>query len=108
MKTIIRQIFALLFVCAAAGARAQAPDSGLALAQSENCMSCHSIAQTFMGPSFQNVAAKYGGMADARKILARKIVEGGVGVWGIVPMPANTQLTQDQANTLAAWILALK
>jgi cytochrome c len=41
-------------------------------------------------------------------VLARKIVEGGVGVWGPVPMPANTQLTAAQASALADWILSLR
>jgi cytochrome c len=71
-------------------------------------MSCHSVSRNFMGPSFTNVAAKYANVPSARAILARKITEGGVGVWGVVPMPANTQLTPDQANALAGWILSLK
>jgi cytochrome c len=61
-----------------------------------------------MGPSFTNVAKKYTNVPSAREILSRKIVEGGVGAWGVVPMPANTQLTPDQANALADWILSLK
>jgi cytochrome c len=108
MTTIISRVTALLFMCAAAHARAQAPDSRLALAQSLNCMSCHSISHNVMGPSFRNVAAKYAGVAGARDMLARKIVEGGVGVWGKVAMPANAQLTPDQADTLADWILSLR
>jgi cytochrome c len=108
MTTIIRRATALLLMCTAASAWAQAPDSGIALAQRLNCMSCHSISRNFMGPSFQNVAAKYAGVAGARDMLARKIVEGGVGVWGMVPMPANAQLTADQADTLADWILTLR
>jgi cytochrome c len=108
MTTIIPRVSALLFMCVATRAWAQAPDSRLALAQSLNCMSCHSLSRNFMGPSFQNVATKYAGVAGARDMLARKIVEGGVGVWGEVPMPANAQLTADQADTLADWILSLR
>ncbi len=40
--------------------------------------------------------------------LTHKIIDGSTGVWGQVPMPANTQLTPDQAATLASWILTLK
>jgi cytochrome c len=107
MKTTTpRRIAISLLMCAAASAKAQ--DAEQALAQSQNCMSCHSVSRNFMGPSFTNVAAKYANVPSARAILARKISEGGVGVWGVVPMPANTQLTPDQANALAGWILSLK
>jgi cytochrome c len=98
--------YAMLVPCT----RAMAEDNAsmLALATSRNCMSCHSVSRTFMGPSFSNVAAKYADVEGARAQLARKIVEGGSGVWGPVPMPANTQLSKDQADALAGWILSLK
>ena len=81
---------------------------GLALAQQQNCMSCHSVNRPFMGPALHDVAAKYASRADAETYLAHKIIDGSTGVWGEVPMPANTQLTPDQAVTLAGWILTLK
>jgi cytochrome c len=84
------------------------PAAGLALAQQENCMSCHAVSRTFMGPSLHDIAARYASRHDAQTYLAHKIVEGSMGVWGSVPMPANTQLTPDQAATLASWILSLK
>ncbi|BAN22393.1 c-type cytochrome [Caballeronia insecticola] len=77
-------------------------------AQSHNCMSCHSVSRTFMGPSFDSVAHRYAQVDGARATLARRIVEGGVGVWGPVPMPANTQISSDQAVALADWILSLR
>jgi cytochrome c len=97
---------AMLLVCGAASA--QNESAMLSLAQSRNCMSCHSVSRVSMGPSFRNVAAKYADVEGAHAQLARKIVEGGVGVWGPVPMPANTQLTPAQANALVDWILSLK
>jgi cytochrome c len=81
---------------------------GLALAKQENCMSCHSVTRPFMGPALHDVAAKYAGRSDAEAYLAHKIIDGSTGVWGQVPMPANTQLTPDQAATLAGWIMTLK
>jgi len=90
-----------------APARAE-PTPGLALAQQENCMSCHSVSRRFMGPSMHDIAARYATRADAPTYLTRKILEGSAGVWGTVPMPANTQLTPDQAASLAGWILTLK
>jgi cytochrome c len=106
-----RLCIAWVFFCGAASAQAQqsqGPDARLALAQSSNCMSCHSVSRDFMGPSFRHVAARYANVPGAHEQLTRKIEEGGVGVWGVVPMPANTQVTPDQANALADWILSLK
>jgi cytochrome c len=82
--------------------------AGLALAQQQNCMSCHSVTRSFMGPALHEVAARYAGREDAVAYLKHKILDGSTGVWGPVPMPANTQLTPDQAATLAAWVLSLK
>ncbi|MFM0716780.1 c-type cytochrome [Paraburkholderia strydomiana] len=81
---------------------------GLVLAQQQNCMSCHSVTRSFMGPALHEVAARYAGREDAALYLKHKILDGSTGVWGPVPMPANTQLTPDQAATLAAWVLTLK
>ena len=82
--------------------------AGLVLAQQQNCMSCHSVTRSFMGPALHEVAAKYAGRDDAALYLKHKILDGSTGVWGSVPMPANTQLTPDQAAALAAWVLTLK
>jgi cytochrome c len=71
-------------------------------------MSCHSVTRSFMGPALHDVAAKYAGREDAATYLQHKILDGSTGVWGPVPMPANTQLTPDQAATLASWVLTLK
>ncbi|TKC83014.1 c-type cytochrome [Trinickia terrae] len=84
------------------------PAPGLALAQQRNCMSCHAEKRPLMGPAFRDVAAKYASRPDAIAYLTRKISDGGAGVWGRVPMPANTQLTPDDAHALATWVLSLK
>jgi cytochrome c len=109
MKTRTYGAWALAcaFALTAAPGFAQTTPAGLALARQENCMSCHAVNRPLMGPSLQDVAARYASMPDAAKYLARKITEGSTGVWGVVPMPANTQLTPDEANTLAHWILTL-
>jgi cytochrome c len=54
------------------------------------------------------VAQKYAGDAKAVDMLATKIIKGGSGVWGAIPMPANPQVTQAEARTLATWIMSLK
>ena len=80
----------------------------MALATAKNCMACHAVASKLVGPSYKDVAAKYAGQPDAADKLAVKVMKGGSGVWGPVPMPANAQVTADDAKKLVAWILAQK
>ena len=80
----------------------------LALATSKNCMACHAVDKKLVGPSYKDVAKKYGNDAKAVDALAVKIVKGGSGVWGPVPMPANAQVNEAEAKKLAAWVLTQK
>ena len=89
--------------CAAAPAWADQ-----ALATSKNCMTCHAVDKKLVGPSYKDVAAKYAGQKDAAAKLEAKILKGGSGVWGPVPMPANAQVNPDEAKKLVAWILSQK
>ena len=77
----------------------------LQLATAKNCMACHAVATKIVGPSYKDVAAKYAGQKDAVDKLAGKIVKGGSGVWGPVPMPANAQVNDAEAKKLAAWVM---
>jgi len=79
-----------------------------ALAKSKNCMACHAVDKKLVGPSYKDVAKKYGGDAKAVDALAEKIVKGGSGVWGAIPMPANPQVSAAEAKKLAAWVLSNK
>ncbi len=79
-----------------------------ALATSKNCMACHAVDKKLVGPSYKDVASKYAGQKDAVDKLAAKIMKGGSGVWGPVPMPANPQVNDADAKKLAAWVLSLK
>ncbi len=79
-----------------------------ALATSKNCMACHAVDKKLVGPSFKDVAAKYAGQAGAVDKLAGKIIKGGSGVWGPVPMPANAQVNDADAKALATWVMSLK
>ncbi|MFI4926098.1 MAG: c-type cytochrome [Burkholderiales bacterium] len=94
-----------LAVLAAASAPALADQ---ALATAKNCMACHAIDKKLVGPAYKDVAAKYAGQKDAVDRLAAKIMKGGSGVWGPVPMPANVQVNEAEAKKLAAWVLSLK
>ncbi len=79
-----------------------------ALAKSKNCMACHAVDKKLVGPSYKDVAKKYAGDAKAVDMLATKIMKGGSGVWGAIPMPANPQVNDADARKLAAWILGQK
>ena len=76
------------------------------LAKAKNCVACHAPSAKLVGPSFKEIATKYAGDAGAPARLAEKIRKGSQGVWGAVPMPANPQVNDDEANALARWILA--
>lgn len=78
------------------------------LAQSKNCMACHAVANKVVGPAFKDVAKKYAGQKDAEDKLVQKVMKGSSGVWGAIPMPANTQVSEAEAHTLVKWVLLLK
>jgi cytochrome c len=73
-----------------------------------NCLACHNVNQTVVGPAFKAVANKYRGQADAADKLAKKIRAGGAGVWGAMPMPAHPQISDVDAKKLATYILNIK
>jgi cytochrome c len=77
------------------------------LAAKKNCMACHAIDKKLVGPAYKDVAAKYKGDKKAAAMLADKVIKGGVGTWGQIPMPANN-ITPDEAKTLVAWVLSQK
>src|SRR4051794_2396927 len=97
---------AVLVLAAAAAVTPAMAD--LALATSKNCMACHAIDKKLVGPAYKDVAAKYASDKTAADKLAAKIMKGGSGVWGPVPMPANPQVNEAEAKKLAAWVLSQK
>jgi cytochrome c len=99
----------IALACAAAGFAVTTPAlADLQLATAKNCMACHAVDKKLVGPSYKDIAAKYAGQKDASDKLAAKVMKGGSGVWGPVPMPANPQVSADEAQKLVAWILAQK
>ncbi|MBN8486193.1 MAG: c-type cytochrome, partial [Burkholderiales bacterium] len=90
---------------AAAPAAVAAPSPAIALLGKNGCVACHGIENKIVGPSFREVAAKHGSRADAVAYLSGKIRSGGAGVWGAIPMPAQT-LSEDDANSIAQWLAA--
>jgi cytochrome c len=101
-----------LLICLAASAMASqvamSADAPADLAKSKNCLACHSVAAKIVGPAYKDVAAKYAGQKDAEDKLVQKVLKGGSGVWGPVPMPANAQVTEAEARVLVKWVLSQK
>ncbi len=102
-----KAIWAVLAIAVSATTMAPA-FADQALATAKNCMSCHTMEKKLVGPSYKEVAAKYAGQKDAVDKLAGKILKGGSGVYGAIPMPANTQVSEAEAKALAAWVLSVK
>jgi len=99
----MKSLFLLIAALAAGPAFANAD-----LATKKNCMACHAVDKKLVGPSYKDVAAKYEGQKDAVDKLTQKVLKGGSGVWGAVPMPANAQVTPAEAKQLVEWVLTQK
>lgn len=102
----MKHIFAAIAAVATGFAVSTPALADMTLATTKNCMACHAVDKKLVGPSYKDIATKYAGQADAVDKLAAKVVKGGSGVWGPVPMPANTQINDADAKKLVAWILA--
>lgn len=77
------------------------------LAQKSGCLACHTVDKKLLGPAYKDVAAKYKGDATAEAKLVEKVKKGGSGVWGPMPMPANSpQVKDEDIKTLVKWILS--
>lgn len=101
----MKHLLLSLAVLATVSAPAMADE---ALAKTKNCMACHAVDKKLVGPAYKDIAKKYAGDAKAADMLAVKIVKGGSGVWGAIPMPANPQVNEADAKKLATWVLGLK
>ncbi|HEX4333368.1 MAG TPA: c-type cytochrome [Usitatibacter sp.] len=98
-----------LALAALAAALAAAPAwADEALAQKSGCLACHAVDKRVVGPSYKEVANKYRGDKTAQAKLEKKVKEGGVGVWGQIPMPPNSQVKDEDIKKLVAWVLSLK
>src|SRR5258707_9606134 len=78
------------------------------LLKEKACLSCHTVDKKLVGPAYKEVAAKYKSRKDAEAYLVKKIKEGSTGVWGPIPMPPNGTVGDDDAKTLAKYILTVK
>lgn len=101
-----------LAVCAAllawGGLAQAAPDAAKVkdILTKNTCLACHAIDKKLVGPSYQDVAAKYKDDAGAADVLAKHIKEGSSGVWGPIPMPPNPNISDADIQTVVEWLIA--
>ena len=81
---------------------------GLELVAKSDCLTCHKVADKLIGPAYQDIAAKYEATDENIEMLAGKIIKGGQGVWGQIPMTAHPQLSEQDAQQMVKYILLLK
>jgi cytochrome c len=105
MKAAWMGIIAAGALMVAGTASAQSPEE---LAKKDGCLACHAVDKKIVGPSYQDVAKKYAGQADAAAKLEKKVKEGGKGVWGEIPMPPNSAVSEADIKVLVKWILSQK
>lgn len=78
------------------------------LLKASGCMSCHATAEKVVGPSFQAIAEKYAGQADAVASLAQSVRNGSRGKWCRIPMPPHASLSADDLNKMSSWVMSQK
>ncbi len=82
--------------------------AGLKMIAASDCLTCHEVATKKIGPAYQEVADKYAGVDTAVDYLAHKVIHGGTGVWGNVPMTPHANLSLDSARQMVKYVLLLK
>lgn len=90
------------------GAADAAASKGAALISKSDCLTCHKVDMKVVGPAYKEVAAKYEATDANIAMLADKIISGGSGHWGEVPMQAHPNVTKDDATEMVKYILSLK
>jgi len=81
---------------------------GLALIAGSDCLTCHKTSEKNIGPSYKDVAAKYDNTEENVKMLASKIIKGGSGNWGAIPMTPHPQLKEEDVEAMVKYIFLLK
>lgn len=101
MKAIYVSLLAVAGILSTGAAQADE-----ALAKAKNCLACHQVDKKVVGPAYKDVAKKYTAKDEA--MLVEKVLKGGKGNWGTVPMPPNAAVKPEEATKLVKWILSLK
>lgn len=85
----------------------QSSDGEKLIAKSD-CVGCHKLDKKLIGPSYLDIAKKYAFNEKNLNYLSDKIIKGGAGVWGTIPMAAHSSLKKNDAKSMANYILSLK
>jgi len=119
-KTVfIIMVVTVLASCGGSGSKEEKPkvvditedpvyQKGVEIVANSDCKTCHMIEEKNVGPAWRDVANKYADSANAVAYLSHKIINGGSGVWGQVPMAAHPTMSQEDAEALAKYVLLLK
>ena|SRR5689334_20259915 len=83
-------------------------EKGLALVAKSDCFTCHKIADQSVGPAYQKVAQKYTASPEVIDSLSQKVIKGGSGNWGTVPMTPHQTLSKEDAQAMVKYVLSLK
>lgn len=83
-------------------------EKGLALVAKSDCLTCHKVSEKLTGPAYKDVAAKYESTDENISMLASKIIKGGQGVWGTIPMTPHPTVSEDDAKQMVKYILLLR
>ena len=117
---ILLSITAIIVSCGGGSSKEKEPEvaditknpdyqKGLELVTKSNCFTCHKIDDKLTGPTYREVANKYAGASESEIAdLAQKIIKGGTGVWGNVPMIAHPDVSEADAKTMVRYILLMK
>lgn len=88
---------------------ADEPSTGASLVEEKRCVACHDTDKVLLGPPYRAIALRHAGNRDVMvEVLAQKIIEGGGGNWGVVPMVPNRHVSESEARIIASWILGLE
>jgi cytochrome c len=80
---------------------------GESLVKASDCKTCHHATNKIIGPAHLDVAKKYEFTEANVKMLAQKIIKGGSGVWGQIPMTAHVDISEADAEKMARYVLSL-
>ena len=108
MRTLFIPLLLLCGLAQAADMAAADKDKAQQLAKDNGCLSCHALTEKIVGPAYSSVAEKYKADPDAASGLVQSIQYGSKGKWGRIPMPPHSQLSADDLNLLARWVLTIQ
>jgi cytochrome c len=108
MRNFLTIVITSLLACSVHAQGLDAKKAGELMTKA-GCNACHQVEKKVLGPAYKDVAVKYKANPKALELLAKKTREGGVGVWGQIPMPPHTKekISDDDLKQLVAWILTL-